>query len=227
MSPKNLFTVFFINSICFNQRVFVLKGLYKSVKLLVVNFMEAHKWGINKKTTIWGFVVLFTIFLEYFVHLYLGIEIIYSQFFYVLIAMAGFWYGRKVIILGIFLAIMTISNTFILTGTVNPESLFIGLMFILVASVVGELAYNAEKEHCALIAYISEAAMRLKNPAAEIKENLITVSSETKNENIKAIVDIQIKNAGQILDNIDILNEKIVEKHRDIPDEYQKFLKKS
>ena len=181
--------------------------------------------NINKKAIAFGFVVLFSIFLEYFIHLYLGITIIYSQFFYVLIAMAGFWYGRKVAVLGIFIAIMTISNTFLLTGGITYESLIRGMMFVLVAIVVGELSYNTEKEHNALIAYISEIAMRVKNPAAAIKENLEMVMEETENENLKTILGIQIKNTSQILDNIHELNTKIIEKDRDIPEAYREFLK--
>jgi len=189
--------------------------------------LQINGTDINIKATIWGFVVLFSIFLEYFVHLYLGITILYSQFFYVLIACAGFWYGRKVAILGVFIAIMTISNTFILTGGIDPESFIRGLMFVLVAVVVGELSYNTEKEHNALIAYISETAMRVVNPAAAIKKNLEEVSEKIEDENLKITLGVQIKNASHIIDNIQELNKNIVDKDRNIPDNYREFLIKA
>ncbi|MBN2733739.1 MAG: hypothetical protein JXQ82_02630 [Methanomicrobiaceae archaeon] len=181
----------------------------------------------NPKAVILTFVVLFSIFLEYYVHLYLGITIIYTQFFYVLIAICGFWYGRKVVFIGIFLAIMTLSNTFILTGGFSPDSLIRGLMFVLVAMVVGELSHNVEKEHNALIAYISEATMRVKSPAASIKNNLEEISEQTDDEDLKTVLGIQIKNASQIIDNIQEINRNIVEKENDIPDAYREFLTKN
>jgi PAS domain S-box-containing protein len=79
------------------------------------------------------------------------------------------------------------------------------------------------------LAYISEAAMRLKNPLAIIESNLGSVLSDIERgeviiPDITLQLKIQIKNLEQIRSNINELNKAIVDHSGGIPDASKKFL---
>jgi PAS domain S-box-containing protein len=81
----------------------------------------------------------------------------------------------------------------------------------------------------ALLAYMSEMVMRLRQPIEIVRENLqetidlINEGKITKEEMITMLKG-QVRNATQIAANIREFQQLIVEKNTDIPDAYRKFL---
>jgi PAS domain S-box-containing protein len=81
----------------------------------------------------------------------------------------------------------------------------------------------------ALLAYISEMAMRLKQPVEIIRDNLQEITGLVKDgkltkEEIVTMVNGQVRNATQIAANIQEFQKAIVEKNKEIPESYRKFL---
>jgi PAS domain S-box-containing protein len=81
----------------------------------------------------------------------------------------------------------------------------------------------------ALVAYLTEAALRLRNPVAIIRDHLAQVitlvdEGEMTAEQALMLLRVQVSNATQILANIDDLNRMIAEETDDIPDAYRRFL---
>lgn len=80
-----------------------------------------------------------------------------------------------------------------------------------------------------MLAYIAEAAMRLKNPVEIVRDNLVqTLDSLEKGEidskDARMQITIQIKNAEQILFNLRELDQAIVGTFENMPDQFRKFL---
>lgn len=81
----------------------------------------------------------------------------------------------------------------------------------------------------ALISYMTEMAMRLKGPVEVIRDNLSDVTKLTRErklepQEIALILDTQIRNADQIVQNVQDFQRAIAEKHQEIPEAYRKFL---
>jgi signal transduction histidine kinase len=77
--------------------------------------------------------------LEFVVHYYFGITIVYTQFFYLIIVIAGLWYGRKAIWVALFFGSLHVLVTCILTGTISPDAIMRCLMLLVVAFVIGTI----------------------------------------------------------------------------------------
>jgi PAS domain S-box-containing protein len=81
----------------------------------------------------------------------------------------------------------------------------------------------------ALLAYISEMAMRLKQPVEIIRDNLQEITGlvndgKLTKEEIVTMINGQVRNATQIAANIQEFQKAIVEKNKEIPESYRKFL---
>lgn len=82
----------------------------------------------------------------------------------------------------------------------------------------------------ALIAYIREAALRIKNPLELVKENLSDIKrqisgDETAKDHILLELAVQEKHLDEILATIRELNVAVSEKRTEIPDAISEFLK--
>ena len=78
--------------------------------------------------------------LEFYVHYYLGISVVYTHFYYLIIVIAGLWYGKKAIWIALFFGGLHIVVTDLITGAISHEALVRALMFCIVAFVVGIVA---------------------------------------------------------------------------------------
>jgi PAS domain S-box-containing protein len=81
----------------------------------------------------------------------------------------------------------------------------------------------------ALVAYMTEMAMRIKQPVEIIRENLLDVAGLLKTgkitpEETVMLLDGQIRNAAQVAANVQEFQNAILEKNRAIPEAYRKFL---
>ena len=104
--------------------------------------------------------------------------------------------------------------------------------------VVGEQSERLKRDEEALnesndrfLAFINEAAMRLKIPLEIVEENLAILISDIErgdfeSTNISLVLKIQINNIKQIRKNIFELNKAIVDRTGEISDASKKFLTK-
>jgi len=103
-------------------------------------------------------------------------------------------------------------------------------------TVVGEQSGRLKQNEEALkesndrfLAFIKEAAMRLKNPLEVVEGNLAILvndieNSESETRNVSLLLKIQIKNLEQIRKNIIELNKAIVDRSGELSDASKKFL---
>lgn len=82
-------------------------------------------------------LILTAILFEFVIHYYLKISIVYTQFYYLIIVIAGFWYARRAVWVALFLGGLQIAVSWIITGLISPESLIRALLLIIVAFIVG------------------------------------------------------------------------------------------
>ncbi|HTY15468.1 MAG TPA: PAS domain S-box protein [Methanoregulaceae archaeon] len=97
-----------------------------------------------------------------------------------------------------------------------------------IATIARDLTRQRETEK-ALISYIAETAMRLKNPVEMIADRLSDVrdqigAGDVSEEEIRLQLQTQIRNAEQIVANLRDLNQAIMEGFSSIPDAYRKYL---
>ena len=99
-----------------------------------------------------------------------------------------------------------------------------------IAKIARDLTKQRETEK-ALLAYITETAMRLKNPVeligdrlADIREQIL--AGDVTPDELLLQLQIQIKNTEQIVSNLRELNIAISTGFTNIPEAYQKYLKR-
>ena len=84
-----------------------------------------------------AFLILLGLILEFFVHNQLHIAVVYTHFYYLIIVVAGLWYGRKAILIALFFGVLHIADTYFTIGIITPDALIRAGMFVIVAFVVG------------------------------------------------------------------------------------------
>ncbi len=81
----------------------------------------------------------------------------------------------------------------------------------------------------ALVAYMTEMAMRIKQPVEIIRDNLLDVAELTRAgkitpEETAMLLDGQVRNATQVAANVQEFQKAILERNQAIPQAYRKFL---
>jgi signal transduction histidine kinase len=105
----------------------------------------------NEKGSLWGsftepkpyafaLLILAGVLLEYVVHYWFGIATVYTHFYYLIIVIAGLWYGRKAVLIAFLFGALHITVSYLPTGTITPDALLRSCMFVIVAFVVGAIA---------------------------------------------------------------------------------------
>jgi signal transduction histidine kinase len=90
-------------------------------------------------------LILAGILLEFVVHFWFGIAVVYTHFYYLIIVLAGLWYGKRAVLIALFFGTLHIADTFLVTGTITPDALIRACMFVMVALIVG---MTAEQSNC-------------------------------------------------------------------------------
>lgn len=101
---------------------------------------EGGSWWQSLSTprpVIFILLVLTGLALEFIIHYQLGITIVYTQFYYLIIVITGLWYGRKAIWVALFFGGLHVAVTYILTGSLSLDALMRALMMLIVAFVIG------------------------------------------------------------------------------------------
>lgn len=193
---------------------------------------------------IWILVILgiVCIGLEVGVHFFLHTAIGYTHIFYILLILAAVWYYKK----ALWVAFALVAATFItslVVGDFNWATLLRAVMFLLVTYIVawiseerdrGRLEILAqkeaiEKEHYALVGYLSEITLRIKQPIKILRDNILAIRMEFDGkipdiEMVKMELSTQLAHAEQILQNFQELNKEMVDEHSEIPNAYKEFL---
>jgi len=81
----------------------------------------------------------------------------------------------------------------------------------------------------ALVGYMAEMAMRINQPVRIIGDNLRETARMVRDgklepEEIAMLLDGQVRNAAQVSENVTEFQKALVEKNREIPEAYRKFL---
>lgn len=117
--------------------------------------------GIGRpKAAIVVFLVAVSVILELVVHVGLGMEAVYSHFFYVPIVLAAAWMGIRGLPVSLFLSALYLADTALLSGTIGPDSSIRAGMFILVSLVIGLISDSTRRKHSEAMAGIGDAAAR-------------------------------------------------------------------
>jgi signal transduction histidine kinase len=115
-------------------------------------------------------LVIAGIVLEIVVHYYLGISVVYTHFYYIIIVIAGLWYGRKAIWIALFFGGLHVVVTDYITGAISPDALVRAVTFCIVAFVVGTVAEQLRCYHSQLL----QQNLNLQ----ELNNNLITTNQK-------------------------------------------------
>jgi len=94
---------------------------------------------------------------------------------------------------------------------------------------IGRDITEQKKAEEALIAYMSETAMRIRQPVGIIRDNLQDIARLARDGKVSVaeiamLLDAQARNASQIEANVQEFQKAVLEKNREIPDAYRKFL---
>ncbi len=91
----------------------------------------------TQQTLVLVLLVAAGIGLELVVHAHLGISVVYTHFFYLIVAIAGLAFGRRAVLLALFFGGLHLGVTVWLTGNFVLESLLRAAMLCVVALVIG------------------------------------------------------------------------------------------
>ena len=84
-------------------------------------------------------LILAGLICEIGIHYLLGITIVYTHFYYLIIVVAGLWYARKAIWVALFFGALHIVVSYLLTGAVSADALVRAIMMLIVAFVIGTI----------------------------------------------------------------------------------------
>jgi K+-sensing histidine kinase KdpD len=90
-------------------------------------------------------LILFGLDLEFVVHYYLGITVVYTQVFYLIIVIAGLWYGRRAVWVALLFGSLHVTITYILSGLLSPDALMRTIVMLIVAFVVGTIVEQMKR----------------------------------------------------------------------------------
>jgi len=97
------------------------------------------------------------------------------------------------------------------------------------AIAIGRDITEQKKAEEALLAYMTEMAMRIQQPVGIVRDNLLDIAQlirdgKLSSDEIAMLLDAQVRNAAQIASNVQEFQKAILDKNREIPEAYRKFL---
>ena len=102
-------------------------------------------------------LVLAGVFLECIVHYTYHISVVYTQFYYLIVVVAGLWYGRTVIALALFFGGLQVIVSWMLAPSVIPyEAILRAMMLVVVAVVIWKIVAEMTRYHERVIAQNTE-----------------------------------------------------------------------
>lgn len=110
--------------------------------------------------------------MELVVHLGMGISVVYTQLFYLVIILAAYWYREKAVILAAYLGVLHVGVGIAVTGAVDPAAVARAVLFVVVALVAGYLVRRLEGDSRTASEYLGSRARRLRSPLSVLARNL-------------------------------------------------------
>jgi len=97
------------------------------------------------------------------------------------------------------------------------------------AIAIGRDITEQKKAEEALLAYMTEMAMRIQQPVGIVRDNLQDIAQlirdgKLSKDEIAMLLDAQVRNAAQIGNNVQEFQKAILEENSEIPEAYRKFL---
>jgi signal transduction histidine kinase len=126
---------------------------------------------------VFALLVATGLLLELVIHFYLHITVVYTQFFYLIVVVAGLWYGKKAIWIALLFGGLQVMVAIYITGIFPFESLIRALMLFIVALVVGTLADYKNACHIEVVdrnseLHASQQAFETANKKLNILSNI-------------------------------------------------------
>ncbi len=104
-----------------------------------------HNAPDRLKLPVFVILILTGIFLEGVVHYHYGINIVYTQFYYLIVVVAGLWYGRKTIGIALFFGGLQVAVSWVLEGTIPLDAVIRALMLVIVAVIAGTVVERMKR----------------------------------------------------------------------------------
>jgi len=124
-------------------------------------FSDLHLNRMDRyKLAILLFLVAVSVVLEAVVHHAMGVEVVYSHFFYIPVVLGAVWYGKKGALVAVFLAGVYIGDYYLIGGAVPSDALIRALMFVVVALVIGVVMDYVHREQEQVMTQMANAALR-------------------------------------------------------------------
>lgn len=194
---------------------------------------------------IWVLAVLglICIGLEVVVHLNFKTAVGYTHIFYILLVLSALWHHHKALIIAGALVCATLATS-LFVGDLTWATILRAAMFLVITWIVATISEERdrarkklqdqkeeiEKKHSALVGYISEATLRMKNPLEMLRDNLTSMRTQLDQEpdidELKMMLSVQITHLEQIIENFRELNREIVEQRDEIPQAFREFLRR-
>ncbi|MDD1674258.1 MAG: HEAT repeat domain-containing protein [Methanomicrobiales archaeon] len=118
---------------------------------------------ISLKTLVTVAAVIGSLLLELVLHLFFGISVAYTHFFYVALVAAGIWYQRRALMLAVLLGVVHVGIEYTLRGFIPPEAVIRAIAFFLVtliAALAAEQLMNERTGGLRLIQFRQSLAIR-------------------------------------------------------------------
>jgi hypothetical protein len=138
--------------------------------------------GLNTyKPLILGLLVLFSLVMEGVLHWVMGIEVVYTQFFYIPVVLAAVWYGVRSVGVAALLGGVQVLGGVYLTGDLQSGSLVRAGILVAVALVIGVVTDLMRREQDRMIEAVTDAALKSAGESAgwregfaELRDRIIT-----------------------------------------------------
>ena len=105
-------------------------------------------------------LIAVSLFLEIYVHWYLGISVVYSHFFYIPVVLAAIWYGKRSVLVALILGIALVAGTYYSIGFIDTDAILRALMFMAIALVIGAISDHMKREQEEMIYKVTDAALQ-------------------------------------------------------------------
>jgi HEAT repeat protein len=122
-------------------------------------------------------LVIVSLFLEGIVHWYLGIEVVYSHFFYIPIVLGAVWYGKRGVVVALILGAALLAGTYLTTGAIHMDSVLRALMFVAVGLIIGTVADFMKKEQEQIMNELTDAAIHSRTQDRSDTGSLAAIKS--------------------------------------------------
>lgn len=116
-------------------------------------------WTDRYRPAVLLVLVGISVALEIVVHHAMGIEVVYSHFFYVPVVLGAVWYGKRAVLVGLFLAAVYIGDYLVLSGGVPTDVLVRSVMFVGVGLLIGLVIDSIRKEQERVMVQVANAAL--------------------------------------------------------------------